>query len=227
MTGLTIESKRQFHPWRWLLMIILIGLVAAVGWYGYRWYTTGEEPPLPIPIASADSRIDESSLSQAKVNNYTVPATEPRYISIPALKLSMARVMQVGITTDGQLDVPKNINDTAWFKDSATPGSGVGAVLIDGHNGGRTKQGVFAKLSTLQTGDRITIERGDGKKFTYKVVENKSMALEEVNATGMRKMTQSIESDKEGLSVITTDGKWVPRYKQFDRRIMLRAVIVE
>lgn len=227
MTGLVIESKRTFHPWRWLFLLILIGLIAAAGWYGYRWYTTGEEPPLQIPIASADSRIDESPLSQTKIDSYTVPAAEPRYISIPALKLSKVRVTKVGITADNQLDVPKNINDTAWFKDSATPGSGAGAVLVDGHNGGRTKDGAFAKLSTLQAGDRITIERGDGKKFTYKVVENKSMSLEEVNATGMRKMTQSIEPDVEGLSLITSDGKWVPKYKQFDRRIMLRAVLVD
>lgn len=227
MTGLEIKSKREFHLWRWLFLFILIGLVAATGWYGYRWYTTGQEPPLPIPIASADSRVDESIVPQTKVDDYTVLASEPRYISIPTLGISKTRVMKVGVTSDGQLDVPKNINDTAWFKDSATPGSGMGAVLIDGHNGGITKNGVFAKLSTLQTGDKITIERGDGKKFTYGVIENKSMSLEEVNTSGMKKMTQSIEPDKEGLSLITSDGKWIPKYQQFDRRIMLRAVIIQ
>ena len=101
----------------------------------------------------------------------------------------------------------------------------MGSFLIDGHNGGITKSGVFAKLSTLQAGDKIIIERGDGKKFTYGVVENISMSLEEANTSGMKKMTQSIESDKEGLSLITSDGKWIPKYQQFGSRIMLRATL--
>jgi sortase (surface protein transpeptidase) len=84
---------------------------------------------------------------------------------------------------------------------------------------------VFAKLNTLSDGDQITIERGDGKKFTYSVVENESMPLDEVNNSGMKKMMKSADEDTEGLSLITCDGKWIPKIQQFDRRIMLRAVL--
>jgi LPXTG-site transpeptidase (sortase) family protein len=135
------------------------------------------------------------------------------------------RVQKVGVTSNNQLDVPKNINDAAWYQKSATPGQGYGAVLIDGHNGGITRNGVFAKLNTLSQGDQITVERGDGKKYTYSVVENESMSLDEVNSTGMKKMMKSADEDTEGLSLITCDGKWIPKIQQFDRRIMLRAVL--
>lgn len=225
MTGLEIKHKREFRPWRWILLTVLILLVAATGWYAYRWYTTGQEPPL-IPTASADPRIDESDVPQAKIDSYIVPAAHPRYISIPSIGVEHVRVQKIGVTADNQLDVPKNINDAAWYTKSATPGSGMGAVLIDGHNGGITKDGVFAKLKTLKYGDKITIERGDGKKFTYSVKSNQSMPLEEVNATGMRMMMQSMDPNSEGLSLITCDGKWIPRYQQFDRRIMLRATLL-
>jgi len=225
MAGLEIKQKREFHLWRWFFWLLLIALLALAGWYGYKWYSTGEEPPLPIPIASADPSIDEKDVSEAQIDEYTVPALQPRYISIPALNISKVRVQKVGLTTNNLVGVPKNINDTAWFDKSATPGQGYGAVLIDGHNGGITKNGVFAKLGSLKEGDEITLERGDGKKFTYEVRENKSMSLEEVNATGMKDMMKSIDEDTEGLSLITCDGKWVPRIQQFDRRIMLRAVL--
>ena len=227
MAGLEIDQKREFHPWRWFFTLVLIALLAAAGWFAYRWYTTGEEPPLPIPIASANPNIDESEIPQAAVDSYTVPATQPRYISIPKLGISNVRVMKVGVKANNELDVPKNIGDTAWYEKSATPGQGYGAVLIDGHNGGFTKDGVFAKLNTLKIGDEIIIERGDGKMFTYNVAESESMALDEVNSTGMKKMMKSVDDDKEGLSLITCDGKWVPKLQQFDRRIMLRAVIAE
>lgn len=227
MAGLEIKQKREFHLWRWFFALIIIAILVAAGWFGYRWYTTGEEPPIPIPVASADPSISETEVTKEQVTEYTVPATHPRYISIPKLGISKVRVQKVGLTPNNLVDVPKNIHDAAWYDKSVTPGSGYGAVLIDGHNGGITKDGVFAKLGTLVSGDSIIVERGDGEKFTYEVRENKSMTLTEANETGMKAMMKSIDEDNEGLSLITCDGKWVPKIQQFDRRIMLRAVFAE
>jgi sortase (surface protein transpeptidase) len=225
MAGLEIKEKREFHLWRWFFMLLFLALLVACGWFGYKWYTTGELPPIPLPIASADPRVDESELSQTTIDAYAVPATQPRYISIPELKVEKMRVQKVALDANNLISTPKNIHDTGWYEKSATPGQGYGAVLINGHSNGLSKAGAFAKLGTLLPGDSIDLERGDGKKFTYKVVENTTMALDEVNATGMKKMMLSIDDDKEGLSLITTAGKWVPRIQQFDHRIMLRAVL--
>ena len=205
-------------------MVILVATLVAAGWYGYRWYTTGEQPPIPVPIVSADTSVDETDVTPVQVQQYTVPASNPRYISIESLNIDKTRVYPVGLTANNLIDTPKNINDAAWYEKSATPGSG-GVMIINGHNGGSSHDGVFAKLGTLKTGDKLTIERGDGQKFDYRVVENQSMTIEEVNATGMAKMGQSAEEGKEALNVITCDGKWVPRLGMYDRRIMLRAVI--
>jgi len=79
----------------------------------------------------------------------------------------------------------------------------------------------------FRLGAQIVIERGDGKVLTYKVVENQSMSIAEVNATGMKKMGQPVEDGAEGLNLITTDGKWVPRLGTFDRRILVRATIID
>jgi hypothetical protein len=225
MAGLEIKEKRELHLLRWLILVITIGSIALVGWYVYKWYTTGEEPPIPLPVALADSRIDESNISQSEIDSYTTAPNQPRYISIPKLKIDKTRIQKVGVTSTNQLDVPENINDTAWYEKSATPGQGYGAVLIDGHNGGITRNGVFDQLKTLQNGDEIIVERGDGKKYTYSVVENDSMSLEEATASGMKKLMKSAVEGQEGLSLTTSDGKWIPKIQQFERRIMLRAVI--
>lgn len=224
--ALFIEQKAGIPFGRIFFISAFIMLLGAGGWYGFRWYTTGEEPPL-VPVASADPSISEDDISVNDVDSYKVPSKHPRYISIPKLGINKARVQKVGITTNNELGMPKNIHDSAWYERSMTPGSGYGAVLIDGHASGVSKDGIFSKLKTLEEGDHITIERGDGKEFTYSVVENKSMPLEDVLKSGMKMMMQSAESGSEGLSLITTDGKWIPRYQQFDHRIMLRAVALE
>lgn len=226
--GLEIRRKRNLHIWGWAFWIILLGLLGGALWFGYRYFTTGELPPgLSAKALTADPRVDESPVGKKQIAEYVVPADQPRYISIPSIGVGETRVFPVGVTANNQLDTPKNISDAAWYTKSAKPGQGYGAVLMDGHNGGITRDGVFAKLGALQPGAEIVVERGDGKRFTYQVVENQSMPLEEVNKTGMKMMMRSADEVKEGLNIITCDGNWVPKYQQFDRRIMLRAVIVD
>lgn len=226
--ALAIRRERRGFPWvRTILLVLLIGLLVATGWYTFRWYMYGDSLPIAIPaFATADPRVDESEVTATLVDQHKVAPYEPRYLSIPSLGIGSTRVFGVGIDDTGALDTPANISDVAWYNKSGTPGSG-GVILMDGHNGGITRNGVFAELRNLKKGDIIELERGDGKKFRYEVRENQSMPLEEVNATGMKMMMESAESNAEGLNIITCDGKWVPRYQQFDRRIMLRAVLVE
>lgn len=210
------------------MLLIVALLLMAAGYYGYQWYTKGDLPPIPMPASAlADPSVDETPVSLKAINEYTVPATQPRYISIPAIDIKKARIMSVGLTENNLLDTPANIADTAWFNKSATPGSGTGAVVIDGHNGGMTKDGVFAKLSKLQKDDEIIIERGDGKKFTYYAKSNVTMSLKEANTTGMQQMMKSADPTRQGLSLITCAGNWIPRDKVFDKRVMVRAIAEE
>ena len=222
--GLVIKAQKDRHIGHWLVALIIAIVIIGTGWYGYNWYTHGAALPVDIPAAKADPSVDESAVSKQDIDAYAVPAANPRYISIPALNVENTRVYGVGVTAQNILESPRNIHDAAWYKKSQTPGTGYGAVLINAHNGGITKNGVFAELNTLTPGDRITVERGDGKKISYRVVELKTMSLQEINDTGMKTMMQSIEPSKEGLSLITCAGKWVPRLNQFDQRITLRAV---
>lgn len=211
---------------RWLLSLVFVGLLIVAGWFTYQWFITGVKPPfLPLPAAAlADPSIDESPVTQAMINSYTVPATQPRYISIPALNIANARVQSVGLTKHSLIDTPKNISDTAWYNKSATPGKGYGTVVIDGHNGGISRDGVFAGLSKLKKNDEIIIERGDGEKIRYSVMENETESLEEANTSGMKRLMTPFDSSKEGLGLITCAGNWVPRDKVFDKRVIVRAV---
>lgn len=226
MAGLYIKRKRELHPFRWLSSLVFVGMLIVAGWYGYQWFVTGVKPPVvPMPASAlADTSVDESPVNLAMINGYEVSPTLPRYISIPSLNIAKARVQSVGLTKNTTIDTPKNINDTAWYNKSAHPGQGYGAVVINGHNGGVSRDGVFAKLDTLKRGDAIIVERGDGMRITYRVMENKTESLKDANAAGVQRLMTPFNKSKEGLGLITCAGNWVPRDKVFDKRILVRAV---
>lgn len=225
--GLEIKYKREFHPIRWTLWLLVLITIGLGIWFGYRYFTEGELPPVldNVGALKANPGIDESTVSAQQKYNYNVVDDLPRYISIPAIGVGQTRVYSGGVDANNQLETPKNIHDAMWYNKSMKPGQGYGAVLINAHSDGARKEGIFAKLKYLKAGNKINLERGDGKQLTYKVAETQSMSLEEVNKTGMKMMMQSVENGKEGLNLITNDGKWVPSLKQYDRRIMLRAIL--
>lgn len=224
--GLYIDQKRDFRIVRRFLLIGPVLLLLVGGYYAYQWYTTGSRPPLiPLPASAyTDTSVNETPITPKQIKKYKVPATHPRYISIPALGVSKARVVVVGLLKNNELDTPLYIDDAGWYDKGAFPGQGYGVVLIDGHSGGVSRNGIFVHLDQLKNGDTITIERGDGKKFIYSVVENRTLSLKEANMSGMNRLLHPYDEDKEGLGLITCAGNWVPRDKVFDKRIMVRAV---
>lgn len=211
-----------------LLLSLAIGLFvisAGAVFLIVRWHKTGHPPPLAHYVLPAEN-IDETDVPKSKVDSYQVPASQPKYLHIPSIGVSKTRVLSVGTDANNQLASPVNIHDTAWYEDSGTPGSGE-TILINGHNGGYVRDGVFAKLRELHKGDMIEITRGDNKQFRYQVQEVDTVALKEANSTGMAKMMQSADNSREGLNLITCEGTYSANLQQFDQRVMVRAVLVE
>jgi hypothetical protein len=208
----------------WLL------LIGYTGFYLYVNFIQTKDISSSSGQTVASHEVDETEVTQEKKDDYQVPNPSfPRYLSIPSLKISNARIVQIGtIKNTGQLDSPKSIYDAGWYTKSGLPGAGKGAVLIDGHNGGPTKGGIFENLGSLSKGSEIIIERGDGQRITYQVADNREMSVEDINnesnPLGMKTMLNSMDPKKEGLNMITCVGDWDYSKNTFNKRVMLRAV---
>lgn len=208
----------------WLL------LIGYTGFYIYANFIQTKDISSSSSQTVASHEVDETEVTQEKKDDYQVPNPSfPRYLSIPSLKISNARVVQIGTIKDtGQLDSPKSIYDVGWYTKSGVPGAGKGAVLIDGHNGGPTKGGIFENLGSLSKGSEIIIERGDGQRITYQVTDNREMSVEDINnesnPLGMKTMLNSMDPKKEGLNMITCVGDWDYAKNTFNKRVMLRAI---
>lgn len=227
MSGLHIPHQRNYHAVRWTLALVLMIIIASYAYFGVRWYNTGELSPLPLPVAATDTSLDERDITEAALESHSAKADEPRFIEIPKLGLSVTRVERVGVTDRRMLDAPKHVLNAGWYTKSSKPGAGVGAVVLDGHIKGARRDGAFAKVSDLARGDQITIERGDGKRFTYEVVDTRNQSVQWLNSIGMKEMMYSADPSKEGLSLIADAGQWIPRDKTYDHRTVVRATLVE
>lgn len=177
------------------------------------------------PVIYEEDEVSEEEVTPEKVKTHTVKPDRPRYLTIEKLGVRNARIVEVGLTENGKMGVPLGIFDIGWYNKSDKPGAG-GTMLMDGHNNGPTRAGVFVNLGNLVVGDKIVIERGDGVKYIYEVMENKTMNVNEANKY-MATMQQSPVEGKESLSLITCAGEWTNVQNTYLSRTMIRAVIVE
>ena len=227
MSGLHIPHQRNYHAVRWTIAIILMIIIGSYAYFGVRWYNTGELSPLPLPVAATDTSLDERDVTAAALNAHSAKADEPRFIEIPKLGLSSTRIEKIGVTERRMLDTPKHVLNAGWYTKSSKPGAGVGSVVVNGHVKGAQRDGAFVKVGDLAKGNQITIERGDGKRFTYEVFDVRTQSVQWLNSSGMKEMMYSVDPSKEGLSLIADAGVWVPRDKTYDHRTVVRATLVE
>lgn len=216
--------------WGVILLILILCLVKIKIWENH-YYAEKEGSTRATAITSTNApsntteEVNEEDVTEQQKQAWKVAADRPRFLSIEKLGIDRARVIEIGINNEGRLQTPASIFDVGWYRASGKPGQG-GVLLLDGHNGGPTKEGVFKHLPELSAGDIITIERGDGKFFRYEVVENEEVALSEADSK-MDKMLQSAISGREGLSIITCTGVWSQVQQTYLSRQFLRAVLVE
>lgn len=227
---LKIQNFKKYLPkiiWGLIFLVISAVLLKTAIWE-HNYYQE-KQKIIREPLVSSEQPkeelrpVDETEIPQAVVETHQVDPHKPRYFSIPRLGINKARITEVGVLPNGALDAPISIFDVGWYRKSGTPGTG-GTLLMDGHNGGPNKVGVFKYLPQLQLNDIITVERGDGKIFNYKVVENQKVALDHAD-NEMPKMEKSPVPGKESLSLITCTGAWSNQRRTYLSRQFIRAIL--
>lgn len=228
--SLKIKGWRNIVRWSiWLVfgLLFLIFLIkVAVFEHDYYNSKEGSERAVvtTVAIESREELIEEVP-TEEEVVEYTVAPDRPRYLTVEKLGIYNARILSMGVNSKGELDTPRNIFDVGWYEASGKPGQG-GTLVIDGHNGGPHVHGVFKDLPKLKEGDIITVERGDGIKYNYRVVENNSVLLADADrymATAMR----SPEAGRESVTLISCTGEWSQTRGTYLSRQFTRAVLVE
>jgi hypothetical protein len=96
----------------------------------------------------------------------------PTGLVIPAIGVR-TRLIRLGVTKAGTLQVPGSTSVAGWFTGSPRPGEPGGAVIA-GHNDSYQGAGVFYRLSLLRPGNRVYVRRANGSLAVFAVTSVRS-----------------------------------------------------
>lgn len=162
--------------------------------------------------------LDETIITKTAYADYRVAPDMPRYIRIQKLGIDAKVAPSKALNND--LEQPQNIYETAWYSGSAKPGE-KGAIIIGGQIAGPTKNGIFYSLGALQPGDKIEIERGDGKKFDYRVAKIQPYDNDKLKISDM---SVSAIPDKNALNLVTFTQRYDATTQKYEKRLIVLAV---
>jgi LPXTG-site transpeptidase (sortase) family protein len=91
----------------------------------------------------------------------------PTALDIPAIGVE-TRLIRLGLTAAGTLQVPSTTTVAGWYTGSPRPGE-TGAAVIAGHIDSYAGPGVFFRLKDLKRGDLVYVRRGHGTLAVFKV----------------------------------------------------------
>lgn len=115
---------------------------------------------------------------EAIANHAPVDDAYPKTLFISRLGLA-ARIIDVGISNNHDLESPANIFDVGWLRTSSKVNDPEGFMLLVGYKKGKLFDGAFSKLADLNKGDGILIETTDNKKTSFVVTSVKEIPTSE------------------------------------------------
>ena len=96
------------------------------------------------------------------------PATLPVRLRVAKLGLDTALV-RLDEDRSGGIQPPPSPDVAGWFGDGPVPGD-AGPAVLTGHVDSHAGPGVFFQLKTLQLGDRLEVDRSDGRVVVFAVI---------------------------------------------------------
>jgi hypothetical protein len=99
-------------------------------------------------------------------------AARPASLTIPLIGVR-TRLVTLGLTADGALQVPSSTTVAGWYSGSARPGA-IGSAIIVGHIDSVIGPGVFYRLPELRPGDAVYVRRADGTTAEFRVTAVRS-----------------------------------------------------
>jgi hypothetical protein len=139
------------------MAITLVGLLVLAGRPGH---------PPRLAIAAPNGLAPLGTLP-ALPEPVMLAAAPPVALQIPAIGVR-TRLVQLGITRQGTLQVPSSPSVAGWYTGSPRPGE-IGSSIIAGHIDSYLGPGVFYRLRELRPGDRIYVRQADGMSAVFQV----------------------------------------------------------
>lgn len=139
------------------MAITIAGLLVLAGRPGHLPETPSAAPDGPTPP------VTPAPLRQPA----TLTAPLPVALWIPAIGVR-SRLIRLGLTRQGTLQVPSSPSVAGWYTGSPRPGE-IGSSIIAGHIDSYLGPGVFYRLRELHLGNEIYVRQANGRLAVFRV----------------------------------------------------------
>jgi hypothetical protein len=148
-----------------------------------------------------------------------VRAALPVELIIPAIGVR-TRLIRLGRTASGALQVPATTSVAGWYTGSPRPGE-LGAAVIAGHVDSYAGPGVFFRLRLLRPGDLIFVRRADGSLAAFGVFAVRTQAKVRFPTAAVYGPVPAAE-----LRLITCGGTFDPATGHYLSNVIVFAIAV-
>jgi sortase family protein len=130
---------------------------------------TGRPGPgrLPGPASAAPRGLTPLGKPAPLPKPATLTAPLPVALRIPAIGVH-TRLIRLGFTRRGTLQVPSSTSVAGWYTSSPRPGE-IGSSIIVGHIDSYLGPGIFYRLRELHPGNRIYVRQAGGRLAVFEV----------------------------------------------------------
>ncbi len=142
------------------LVVLALGAAGLVMLTGHPGQAADREPKASVPAPSG-------SAAPAPGPSPAPAAPAPVSLTIPAIGVH-TKLIRLGITAQGTLQVPTVTSVAGWYTGSPRPGE-VGSSVIAGHIDSYLGPGIFYRLSEMRPGQRIYVRRANGSLAVFSV----------------------------------------------------------
>jgi sortase (surface protein transpeptidase) len=184
---------------------------------------TAESARISTPFAPNTAGIEENDDAPTFLIGEPVfeeklpdPLDNPSRLIIPSIRLDTS-VQEVGITSNGEMDVPDGRSkNVGWYRYGTIPGD-TGSAVMDAH-----VYAAFAKLRYVKVGDDIYVMNAKGEKLHFRVTDSRVYGLDELPL-------QQIFNDTDGrhLNFITCARKFIPSLNTYSHRLVVYTELIE
>jgi sortase A len=190
-----------------ILLFFVLFLVALYLRFGGE--TSKSQEIIPVPTQAANPTQEPTSFGT------------PKRLEIPSLGVDTT-IETVGMDAAGNMDVPKDPDNVAWYKLGYKIGSNGSAVIAAHFDKPDGSPAVFYDISSLKPGEKIIVTDDDGMTKTFTVTESTSYPY---NAFPLQKVFNS--PGESTLNLITCDGTWNKAKKTYSNRLVVYSREVE
>lgn len=146
-----------------------------------------------------------------------IPVQLPKRITIEAIGVD-AGFEFVGLAPDGAMDIPKDPQKVAWYRQGPRPGE-LGNAIVAGHVDWGGKTAVFWRLGELNPGDVVEVTAADERMYQFIVQWQRWYDADKAPVDQLL-----AQGDTPELTMITCGGLFDQKTRQYLSRLVVRAV---